>query len=126
MSFSQHTSLFKYEHIRLATTNLRRCKGVFMFWMTFCFVTFNRGRLTERFFAIFALKGSFTGMRSLMAAEARLFIKTFVANRTEMSFLFCVLFSMKNDRISVCEPKTDNLWLIDRGNNENHSFIKIF
>ena len=80
-----------------------------MFWMTFCLVTFNRGRLTERFFAIFALKGPFTSMRSLMAAEARLFVKTFVANRTEMSFLFCVLFSMKNDRISVCEPKTDNL-----------------
>ena len=89
-------------------------------------MTFNRGRLAERFFAIFALKGSFTGMRSLMAAEARLFIKTLVTNRTEMSFLFCVLFSMKNDRISVCEPKTDNLQFINRGNNENHlNFLKL-
>ena len=39
-----------------------------------------------------------------MAAEARLFVKSFVTNGTKVGFLFSVLLSVKNNRISVGEP----------------------
>ena len=67
-------------------------------------MSLDRSGLTESFFAKLALKRSFPSMRSLVTAKARLLIKSFVTNRAEMSFLFRVLFSMKNDGISVGEP----------------------
>ena len=70
----------------------------------FTFVSLDRGGLTESFFTKLTLEWSFPSMRSLVSAKARLFVKAFVANQTEVRFLFGVLLAMKNDRVPVCKP----------------------
>ena len=76
-------------------------------WVHWAFVSVSLQRcgLTKWFVTELALERSFPGVRSLVTTQAGLFVKSFITNETEMSFLFCMLFLMKDNGISIGESK---------------------